>query len=162
MKRQAFTLIEAVFSMLLVSVLLVVALNTAGASARLQSHGSDRGRGQLLAQALMSEILLQAYQDTGPNPTFGPKPSEITTPPSRVNFSDVDDYNGWTESPPQYKNGSVIPNWTGWGRSVKVVWVNSTNLATSQASETNIKLITITVTHNNTTVATCVAIKANN
>ena len=167
-----FTLVEAVFATLLVGLLLVAALSTAGASARVQAHGSDRGTGELLAQGLMNEILAQAYQDAGPSPVFGPTASEVTTPPSRSKFSDVDDYNGWSESPPQNKDGSVItmtntdgttsPAFPGWGRSVAVAWVTSSDLTTPSSTETGVKRIVVTVTHNNAVVATCTAIKANN
>ena len=170
--RRAFTLIEAVFATLLVGLLLVAALSTAGASARLQSHGSDRGTGELLAQGLMNEILVQAYQDAGPNPVFGPTPTEVTTPPSRTKFTDVDDYNGWTESPPQNKDGSVItmtnpdgstsPAFPGWGRSIAVAWVTPSDVTVTSTTETGVKRMTVTVTHNHVVVATSVAIKANN
>jgi len=170
--QRAFTLVEAVFATLLVGLLLVAALSAAGASARLQAHGSDRGTGELLAQGLMNEILVQAYQNPGPNPTFGPEPGKTTTPPSRTNFNDVDDYNGWTESPPQNKNGSVItitnpdgttsPAFPGWGRSVAVAWVSPSDLTAASTTETGVKRMTVTVSHNNVVVATSVAIKANN
>ena len=167
-----FTLVEAVFATLLVGLLLVAALSTAGASARLQSHGSDRGTGELLAQGLMNEILVQAYRDPGPNPIFGPEPGKTTIPASRTNFNDVDDYNGWSESPPQNKDGSVItmtnpdnttsPAFPGWGRSVAVAWVTSSDLTTVSSTETGVKRIIVTVTHNHTVVTTSTAIKANN
>ena len=170
--RRAFTLVEAVFATLLVGLLLVAALSAAGASARLQGHGSDRGTGELLAEGLINEILVQAYQDPGPSPTFGPEPGKTTTPPSRINFNDVDDYNGWTESPPQNKDGSVItmtnpdgstsPAFPGWARSVAVAWVTPSDVTVTSTTETGVKRMTVTVTHNNVVVATSVAIKANN
>lgn len=162
MKRPGFTLVEAVFCMLLVSVLLVAALSAAGASGASQSHASDRGRGIMLAEALMSEILVQPYQDTTQTPIFGPEPGDTTVPPSRARFNDVDDYNVWTESPPQNKDGSVMANLTGWSRSISVIWVSTTDFTRSAGYETGVKQITVTVAHNNTVVATCTAIKANN
>ena len=169
---RAFTLVEAVFATLLVGMLLVAAMSTAGASARLQGHASDRGCGELLAQGLMNEILIQAYRDPGSSPIFGPEPGETTTPPSRTHFNDVDDYNAWSESPPQNKDGTTItvtnpdgttsPAFPGWTRSVSVAWVNSSDLTTAASSETGIKRIIVTVTHNGALVATCVALKANN
>lgn len=158
----AFTLIEAVASVFLVSILLTAALTAASASAVTQYHASDRSRGRFLAQSLMSEILTQAYIDPGSSPTFGPETGETTTPASRLNFNDVDDYNNWTESPPQNKDGTVIPNFSGWTRSVSVCWVSPTNLMTAATSETNVKRVTVTVLHNGLTVATAVAVKANN
>ena len=148
--------------MLLVGVLLVAALSTAGASARLQSHGSDAARGQMLAEGLMSEILVQNYIDPGPNPVFGPEAGETTTPPARLNFNDVDDYNGWVESPPQNKDGSTIPNFVGWRRRVTVSWVAPSSLTQPVNYDAGVKLITVSVSHNGVLVARQVAIKANN
>jgi hypothetical protein len=167
---KAFTLVESVFATLLVGVLLVATLNAAGASARLQTHSADWGRGEMLAQSLMNEILAQYYVDPGSSPTFGPEAGEVTTPPSRTNFNDVDDYNGWSESPPQNKDGSVIPNFSGWSRNVSVAWINVSNSCNGSTSptpfvtdsnDTGVKRITVTVTHNNAVVATWTAIKAN-
>ena len=33
-------------------------------------------------------------------------------PATRAAWNDVDDYNGWTESPPQTKSGTVIPDFS--------------------------------------------------
>jgi len=110
----------------------------------------------------MSEILSQQYIDPGPNATFGPEPGETTSPPSRVNFNDADDYNNWSESPPQNKDGTVIPNFTGWTRNVSVCWVSPGDLTTPVATaDTNVKRITVTVQHNHVPVASSVAIKTN-
>lgn len=171
--RPGFTLIEAVFSMLLVSVMFVAAMSTAGASAMAQSRSADRGRGSLLAQALLSEILVQPYSDPNvSSTTLGPDPGDTTTPPTRSKFNDVDDYNGWFESPPQNANGTVIgltnPDgsitsyYPGWSRKVSVVWVNPSNLTVPVSSESGVKRITVTVSRNNAVVATCVALRAKN
>ena len=162
-RHRGFTLIEAVTATLVVGLLLSAAMSAASASLVAQYHSADRARGRFLAQALMSEILVQAYIDPGSSPTFGPEPGETTSPPTRVNFNDVDDYNNWSESPPQNKDGSVIPNFGGWTRQVSVCWVSPSDLTTPVTSaDTNIKRITVTVSHNNVAVATAVAIKANN
>ena len=146
---------EAAFATLIVGMMLVAAMSTAGASGAAQRRAADRGRGSLLGQALMSEIVLQAY--VNPNGNV----SNATIPPTRTNFNNVDDYNGWSESPPQNKDGSTISNFAGWGRSVSVSWVNTSNLTTTASSDTGVKRITITVTKNNAVVATLVAIRSN-
>ena len=165
-----FTLIEAVFSVLLVSVMMVAAMNAVSAAAVAQAHSSDSTRGNLLAQALMSEILVQPYSDPNVNSTtIGPDPGDTTSPATRSKFNDVDDYDGWFESPPQYKNGTVIGStnpdgsitsyFPGWSRRVSVVWVNASDLKTKVNSETGVKRVTVTVAHNNAVMATCVAIR---
>ena len=171
--RPGFTLIEAVFSMLLVSVMFVAAMSATSASAIAQAHSADKGRGNLLAQALMSEIVVQPYTDPNVNSTtLGPDPGDTTNPPTRSKFNDVDDYDGWFESPPQNRDGTVIGStnpdgsvtsyYPGWSRKVSVVWVNPSNLMTSVSSESGVKRITVTVSHNNAVIATCVAVRAKN
>lgn len=171
--RLGFTLIEAVFAMLLVSVMFVAAMSATSASAIAQAHSADKGRGNLLAQALMSEIVVQPYADPNVNSTtLGPDPGDTTSPPTRSRFNDVDDYDGWFESPPQNRDGTVIGStnpdgsitsyYPGWSRKVSVVWVNPSNLTTAVSSESGVKRITVTVSHNNAVIATCFAVRAKN
>ena len=82
-------MIEAVISVVLVSVLLVSAMNTLGTSKTIQLIMSDHGRGQQLAYDLMSEILEQEYEEPIDLPSFGVEGSE--SGPSRSAFDDVDD-----------------------------------------------------------------------
>ena len=170
---RGFTLIEAVFSIVLVSVMMVAAMSAVSASAIAQSHSGDATRGNLLAQALMSEIVVQPYSDPNVNSTtIGPDPGDTTSPATRSKFNDVDDYDGWYESPPQKKDGTLIgtlnadgtvtPAYPGWSRRVGVVWVNASDLKTPVRSETGVKRITVTVLHNGAVMSTCVAIRAKN
>lgn len=170
--RLGFTLVEAIFSMLLVSVMMVAAMSAAGASASAQAHTADSGRAGLLAQALMDEILVQPYADpSGTSTTLGPDPGDTTSPATRAKFNDVDDYDGWFESPPQNPDGTVIGStnpdgsvtsyYPGWSRKVSVVWVSPSDLTTKVSSESGVKRITVTVAHHNAVLATMVAIRAN-
>ncbi len=71
----------------------------------------------------------------------------------------MDDYNGWSESPPQFADGTAMPNLANWSRSVQVAFVNPTNLSQTSTTETGAKRITVTVTHNGVVVATRVAVR---
>ena len=105
----------------------------------------------------MAEIMQQAYLDPT-SPTFGPESGEST----RLQFNDVDDYNGWKESPPQNRDGSNIPGYTGWKRKVKVQWADPLTLSTSGSSDTGLKLITVTVTDSNGQSTNLYALRAKN
>lgn len=142
MKKRGFTIVEAVIAMLIVAVTLVAALSTVAAARTSRSRIADRVRAQQLAQDLMAEILQQAYQDPVQTPVFGLEPGESAT--SRAAWNDVDDYNGWTESPPQSKSGNIFPDSTGWTRSVVVEWIDPTTL-TVAAAPTGVKRITVNV-----------------
>jgi len=113
-----------------------------------------------LAHDLMQEILQKSYQGPIPTAVLGPQPSETTNPPTRSLFIDVDDYAGWTESPPANKSGVPYTGFTGWTRSVSVQWADPVSLASTAAAYTGLKLITVTVSFNGQTQATLVGYRS--
>lgn len=141
--RRGFTIVEAALATLLVSVAMLASLTVASKTITSRARVADRVKAQQLALDLMSEILQQAYQDPNVTPVFGLEPGE--SPTCRAAWGDVDDYNGWTESPPQTKSGTVIPDTTGLTRSVVVQWVDPTTMLPTTTANTGIKLITVTV-----------------
>lgn len=152
-----FSLIEAVMATLIVGVLFVAAILTVGATGSAQLSTADRARGEQLALDLMNEILQQAYWEPDERPTFGIEGAETTT--SRARYDDVDDYNGWTESPPQNKNGTILPGLTGWTRRVAVEWVDPADLTVPSATATDLKRITVTVLRGDTPKGTLVSVR---
>jgi hypothetical protein len=118
---------------------------------------AERGRGMHLAQDLMVEILQQSYLEPVDTPLFGPEASEADT--SRADYDDVDDYNGWSASPPQQRDGTVMADWSGWSRGVTVVWANPAELTQAAVSDAGIKRITVTVAHDGVPVASLVALR---
>jgi MSHA pilin protein MshD len=157
--QRAFTLVEAVVSLLIVSTMLVAALSTVGASRLSQYTITEYSRGQLLAEALMAEILQQDYSDPNDTPVFGPESGESTT--TRADFDDVDDYNGWVSSPPEQQDGTQISGLAGWERSITIQWVNPDDVTQVQGSESNTKRVTVDVSCNDKKVASLVAIRTN-
>jgi prepilin-type N-terminal cleavage/methylation domain-containing protein len=158
--RRGFTLVESVVATLIVAGMCVTAMTTVATSARLQGKAADRATAGMLAQALLAEIVSQSYADPNASvPVFGLEPGESAS--VRAAWNDVDDDNGWTESPLQNKDGTVIPNTGGWRRSVEVSWVNPTNPLAVAAVETGCKRITVSVRHNGFLVATRVALRTN-
>ncbi len=157
--RYAFTLAETVMSVVLVGGLLVVALNTVGDATVGQQKTSDRAVGLLLARDLMDEVLRKAYEDLDGSPLFGLEVGESSV--SRAGFDDVDDYHGWTASPPEYPDGTALPDRTGWERSIVVEYVDANNLAKVAGSDQDIKRITVTVAHHEVVVCSLVGVRAN-
>jgi len=154
-----FTLVEVVVSMLIVSVMLVAALNIVGGSRLSQFKTSQSSRGQALAEALMVEILRQSYADSQYGPgSFGLGPDEVGDG-SRSLWEDVDDYDGWSASPPEQKDGTQIANFSGWQRSVNVAWIDPMNPSQVEDSESNAKRVTVTVTYGGAPVASLIAIR---
>jgi len=158
-RRTAFTLVEAVIATVIVSVMLVAALGTVGTSRLVQQKVSLSSRGRLLAESLLAEIIQQAYQDPDETVAFGAESGEKTN--NRSDFDDVDDYHGWSQSPPKTKSGSAIPASTGWTRTVTVVWVDPAAPAQTETSESGAKRITVTARYSNVAYATLVAVRTN-
>lgn len=153
-----FTLIEAVMSMLVVGLMLVAALNTVGAARISQSRNTENIQGPLLAQDLMTEILSQAYQEPVDTVAFGREDAESDA--SRDAWDDIDDYAGWSASPPQTQDGTVMPDLNGWGREVTVTWANALSPDTTSATATDLKRIDVTVTFNGRPVVTLSALRS--
>ena len=158
--RRGLTLAEAVVSMLIVSVMLVAALNTVGASRKMQKKTVDRSRGFLLAENLMSEILRQAYEapDLAPG-SFGLEGVAEVGDGSRSLWDDVDDYDGWSAAPPERKDGTEISGFDGWTRSVEVRWVSPEDISLGLLTDTGVKRVVVTVTDGATVVVSLVAIR---
>ncbi len=155
---RAFTLIEAVGSVLIVAVMFVAVMSTVGAARMSQYKMSGRSRGTALAQDLMAEIVQASYEDPdGPSAGIGLDASELTA--SRATFDDVDDYDGWFASPPQQRDGTAMQELPGWSRQVAVAWINTIDTTAGVGAETGAKRITLTVKHNGMVMAYRVAIR---
>jgi hypothetical protein len=146
---RGFTLVEATMSTLIVSILIVCAVRVAGANGVAQYKTAERGTARFLADGLLNDISCLPYEDPNVTPLFGLESGETSA--SKANYDDIDDFDGWSESPPQYRDGSQIPNETSWRRTVKVERVSPSDLSV-QSTETGAKRITVTVLHNNVTV----------
>ena len=91
-RRRGLSIVEAAISIVLVGVMLVAALNAAGASKLALTKLGDRGRGMLLAQELMTEILAMEYEDSAfPEGNFGRGAAENATG-DRSLYDDVVDF----------------------------------------------------------------------
>lgn len=65
--RAGFSLVEVIFSTLIVGVMLIAALETAGAVFRTERQNADRLTGPNLALELMTEVLAMAYEELMPD-----------------------------------------------------------------------------------------------
>ena len=164
------TLVESAIGILLVGLVLAAALNTVGASVTSRHKTADMGRGRLLAQSLVTEILKQPYAEPeeladlladiatlGYRTFVPPMPTEL--PANRSPFDSVTDYAGWTASPPQYKDGTVMPGLIGFTRSVCIDWVSPNDLDTHQDKDYGIKRVTVIVERDGREVAVLTALK---
>ena len=154
--RRGFGLLEVTVSALLVGLLLAAAMRTVRGSVVTQYRAAERTTAQLLAEGLLTEILAKDYRETG-STTIGLDSGEATT--SKADYDDVDDFHNWSESPPQFADGTAMPDLADWRRSVEVVWIDPADLSQTSASDLGAKRITVTVAHNYVTIATRMGIR---
>jgi prepilin-type N-terminal cleavage/methylation domain-containing protein len=155
-----FTLVEVVVSMAVVALAIVAALQTIGAVVRTRGTVHERRAGRALARALAAEIAGQAYAEplATPGGPLGPEAGEADG--TRAAFDDVDDYAGWSASPPAEADGTPCDGCDAtWTRSVAVEWVAPGDYGTTRAAASGAKRITVTVTHEGREVARLVAVR---
>ena len=142
MTRRGFSLVEAVLASLVVAVALTGALEAAAAARVGRQKLAQRSEGLMLAQDLMSEILVLDFADpSGVTGNIGPGPGET----DRAHFNDIDDYNALVDDPPTDRAGNKIECANGLVRTVSVGWVSVSKLQAS-TSETQAKRIDVVVT----------------
>lgn len=151
-RGRALTMVEVTISCVVVGVMLVAALQATAMARTGQFRLSTHARGSLLAQDLLTEILPLPYMDpAAPNDTIGPGPGESGA--TRAKFNDVDDYHGWSESPPRTRSGEELTWAAGYERSVTVAWVRPEPGFPTSNTSTGLKRITVTVRYRGTDVA---------
>lgn len=152
----AFSLIEAVMAMLIVSIMFTAALNTLSGARLAQERVAERSRGLQLAQAKLTEIMALPYEEPVQAVMFGPESGEGTP---RFPFDDVDDFHNWSESPVRDRQGQVVPGLENGRRTVTVTFVDPDNQLAVSSTETGVKCVTVTVWRDQRQIATAVALK---
>jgi len=154
--RSGFSLVEVVIAIAIIGVMLVGALSAVSASRASQFQTGRLRKAHLLAQAMMAEIVQQDYEEAGGG-VFGPEPGEASG--TRVNFDDVDDYAGWSESPPSEKGGAAMTEFATYRRRVTIEYLNPMNLQIPSATDFGIKRITVSVDVNDNEMVSLVAVR---
>ncbi len=131
-------MVESVFCVALVGGLVVVSLDTLGASTTAQRHAGDRALGLLLASSAMSEIMNQSYEEIALTAASGIEVLGIRL--AQPYLEDEEVYNEWQQS-------------------VQVEMVNPADLSNERFLSTGVKRITVTVTRHGIVMAALVAVK---
>ncbi len=142
--RGGMTLIEGVISIVIVSTMLVAAMSALGSFSRARRSQFERCAGASLARALMSEILQTRYLDPGDEVRFGQESDEADD--TRIDWDDVDDYHGLSESWPRTRDGAKIPGAEGWSREVTVEFVHLVDPARTSPDDTGLLRVTVSAT----------------
>jgi type II secretory pathway pseudopilin PulG len=156
-KRRALSLIEVVASTLIVGLMAVAALNSLGAATRSSESIGNRAVALGLADELLSEILQTAYSEPSGATGIGADGAEAAGP--RSAFDDVDDYHGWNQSPPQYRDGTVMPDRAEWRQRVEVTRITSDDLISTAGSDQGVKRIRVTIEYRDEVLAELIAVR---
>ncbi|MCM8800680.1 MAG: hypothetical protein NC912_01485 [Candidatus Omnitrophica bacterium] len=132
-KRKALTLIELITIIVVLGVAIPVLLRMWAEVALRSSRSEAIAEATFYAEELMEEIKSKEFVDPQDrsNPNLGPNSGEN----QRLDYDDVDDFNGYLDSPaPGYTRRCIVD----------YVTLN-TNIWESSASTTNFKRITVSV-----------------
>ena len=158
-QRKGVTLAEILISTLIVGFLMVAALNAVGGIFQARTLTSNRNNAYLLAEDLMSEIEQMPCDDPEGGTGIGTDSGETAS--DRSTFDDVDDFHGWSQTPPKNRNGTTMTGTTGWTRTVTVEYVDTANPGTSTLTHFGLKRIIVTVTGPNSQSVTLTALRSN-
>jgi len=153
------SLIEVVASTMIVGMMAVAALNSLGAATRSSESIGNRAVALGLADELMAEIMQAPYEDPTQPVAFGRETGEAASP--RSAFDDVDDYDGWNQSPPQYRDGTVMPDRAHWRHRVLVRRVTPSNPTQTSATDQGAKRIQVVIEFDNQVLAEQFAVRTN-
>lgn len=130
---------------MLVGTVVVGSLSMMGASVRTQSATNDLIDGPRLADALVAEIMSMPYEDVDGVSGASSGEGDVAGP-GRTGFDDVDDYRNWDEPTIQAKDGTTLPNATGWSRTANVWWASKDDGDVVSLFDTGLRRFTVTVT----------------
>jgi len=118
---------------------------------QLQNFGAS-WQGKIFLAAIYSQALTQ--EQVNINYQVGPSPGHLH---NRTGYDDIDDYNGYADSPPCAEDGSPIAGAAAFSRTVDVRNVLPGNLDSVQSwNSTDAKRIRVQVFRNYRLLATCV------
>ena len=137
-------MVEVVIASVVVTFMIVGVLNALGAIFRTYAVTDEQAQAYTLAKEMLYEIMHTPYSDPNDNAVFGTESDESST--VRNTFDDIDDYQGWSASPPEYDDGTPYSALSNWTRSVEVAWVDVLDPNAVSDSESGLKRVQVTVT----------------
>jgi prepilin-type N-terminal cleavage/methylation domain-containing protein len=141
---RGFTLVESLMAVVIVSGVLVAALGTFGAIGKARKNQVDRTAAYALANELLAEVMQCYFKEPGGGTALGPETGEN----ARSFYDDVDDYDGYTSTPPKTRDGTALGGYSNWTHSVQIrcVQPGAPTSAIGGADPQALKQITVRVT----------------
>lgn len=171
-KRSAFAMIEVVMATAIIGGLAVGAMSLVATAAGHKANAANLARGQMLCRSMAEEISTRPVTDWSKGSlnieidlgilkvTGGSGLSVTVGTGNRSTFKTIDSYHNYTESPPKDEDGNTLAGYSGWTRTVKVLPVEFANPNTSSASETGLRKVEITASHQGKKVATTTILRS--
>ncbi|MEP0843428.1 MAG: hypothetical protein HRF43_12060 [Phycisphaerae bacterium] len=155
------SLVEVAVSMLIVGVGLTAGVQALGSFAAGSRAWQERSVAAHLAAQLMAEINALPFQEPGGAAgTIGRESGETAL---RTTFDDIDDWDGWNQSPPVNSWGSPMSEYTGYCQQVSVTFDTSLATRTGLTFPAGAaKKITVTVLKDGKTLARVTTIRTLN
>tara|TARA_R110000744_G_scaffold292121_1_gene402698 strand:- start:1517 stop:2050 length:534 start_codon:yes stop_codon:yes gene_type:complete len=151
--RRALTLAETVISTLLIGFVIVSTLQLVAPLVRSTAIHADRLLAANLANELSEEIATKLFIDPAADSedAIGFDAGDATF--MRMMYDDIDDFDGWSSSPPKNSYGGAYSTMKEWTRSVKVSHVTLANPTNESVSNTGLKRVTVIVSKNGTVLS---------
>lgn len=142
-KNKAFTLIEVIIIIVIISLALVPLLEPFTLLLSDSAVPEKNYAAVNLARGLMDEILSKGFEEGAAS--FGLEAGEAPAGP-RSAYDDVDDFDNWSSTPPQDMSGSSLADYPEFTRSVAISNVLSDDLEVdTDDGATDYKKIQVTV-----------------
>ncbi len=139
---------EVLLSSIILAVLVVSAMKLFANLGRSRQSVVQNDAANYLALQMIEEIKQQNYNDRNEPTNFGVESGEDTGP-GRCLFDDVDDYQGWSASPPQDQNGNELDPYSDYTRTVEVNYVAADDFTQKKGSDEGFKEVKITISREN-------------
>lgn len=158
--RRGISMAETIVATLIIGLVLVSTIEIVGPMVRSTSVHADRLVAANLANELSEEIATKAFIDTVPDSDDDLGPDAGERPAVRADFDDVDDYAGWTSTPPMLSSNSSMTSLAGWTRAVKVTHAQLSDPTSDSGTNTGLKRVVVVVSKNGVTLAEVTSLHA--
>jgi hypothetical protein len=160
-RRPALSYVEVLMSLMLIATAVAASLRALGSYAMGRQAFEERAIAIELANQLMAEINQLPFADPAGGNTIALDSGENAS--NRATFDDIDDYNGYDQSPPRDRSNTSLTHYTGFQQQVTVAF-DTTIPAPGSGTWTagTFKKITVKILKNGKPLVTLVTVRSRN
>ena len=155
-KINGFTLVEAIMTLMIISIAMVAVTSVLSFGIKNQADGLWQARAVSLAESYIEQIMARRYDENtpiggvpacSPSTTSCSAAADFDDGESRAEFDDVDDFDGILDIGAVDENGVAIPGYERYTVAVNVAYPDATQQAElGLARFDDAKIVTVTVT----------------